>query len=68
MERLFPANDNDANPPPPPRWDVYRAASRARWVGQVIATSADEAIATAAVEFNTDIRKLIAVAAYEIAH
>jgi hypothetical protein len=42
-------------------WDVYRAAARARYVGQVIAADADEAIAAAAVEFRTDIRKLIAV-------
>ena len=42
-------------------WDVYRAAARAKWVGQVIATSADEAIEAAAAEYRTDARKLIAV-------
>jgi hypothetical protein len=36
------------------------AAARARWVGRVIAHSADAAIEAAAVEFKTDIRKLIA--------
>ena len=35
---------------------VYRAAARARWVGQVVASTADEAIETVAVEFRTDIR------------
>jgi hypothetical protein len=28
-------------------WSVYRAAARARWVGQVIAADADEAIEAA---------------------
>jgi hypothetical protein len=61
-----PANDNSANTPPLPRWDVYRAASRARWVGQVVAISADAAIEAAAVEYRTDVRKLIAVRRYEV--
>jgi hypothetical protein len=65
MEVPRPANDNSPNPPPP-RWDVYRAASRGRWVGQVIASNAYEAIEAAAFEFNTDIRKLIAVRRFEI--
>jgi hypothetical protein len=43
------------------------AAARARWVGRVIASTADETIETAAVEFRTDAWKLIAVPAYEIA-
>jgi hypothetical protein len=42
------------------------AAARSRWVGQVVAATAEEAI-EAAVEFKTDVRKLIAVCAYEIA-
>jgi hypothetical protein len=46
---------------------VYRAAARARWIGRVIAHSADAAIEAAAVEFKTDIRKLIAVRRFEIA-
>jgi hypothetical protein len=41
--------------------------ARARWVGRVIAADAGEAIETAAVEFRTDIKKLIAVRRYEIA-
>jgi hypothetical protein len=48
-------------------WDVYRAAARARWIGRVVAPSADAAIEAAAVEFNTDVRKLIAVRRFEIA-
>jgi hypothetical protein len=69
MKRPRPSNDNSRNPPPMPRyaWDVYRAAARARWVGQVIAHSADAAIEEAAVEFNTDAWKLIAVRRFEIA-
>jgi hypothetical protein len=42
-------------------WDVYRSAARARWVGQVVAGNANEAIEAAAVEFRTDVKKLIAV-------
>jgi hypothetical protein len=51
-------NLNSCNPSPRPRYlfDVYRAAARAHWVGQVIATSADAAIVTAAVEFRTDVK------------
>jgi hypothetical protein len=48
-------------------WDIYRAAARARWVGQVIASTAGEAIEAAAAEFKTDAWKLIAVRRYEIA-
>jgi hypothetical protein len=63
------ANDNRADTKPAQRfmWDVYRAAARARWVGQVIAITSDEAVASAAIEFNTDVKKLIAVRRYEIA-
>jgi hypothetical protein len=66
---LRAANDNHPGVKLSPRygWTVYRAASRARWVGQVIASTADEAIEAAATEFNTDIKKLIAVRRYEIA-
>jgi hypothetical protein len=38
-------------------WDVYRAAARSRWVGRVIAHSADAAIEAAAVEFKADVKK-----------
>jgi 2-phospho-L-lactate guanylyltransferase (CobY/MobA/RfbA family) len=47
--------------------DIYRAAARARWIGQVVATSADEPVEAAAIEFSIDAWKVIAVAAYEIA-
>ena len=57
------ANDNKRNAKPTRRyaWDVYRAAAHAWWIGHVIASDADEAIRAATVEFQTDIRKLIAV-------
>ena len=46
----------------PLRWDVYRAAAKAKWVGTVEAPTADAAIKAAAEEFNvSDARKLIAV-------
>jgi hypothetical protein len=40
---------------------------RARWVGLIIAPSADAAIEAAAIDFRTDIKKLIAVRRFEIA-
>jgi hypothetical protein len=62
------ANDNDPMGKRALRYafDVYRAAARARWVGQVVAISADAAIEAAAVEFRTDVKKLIAVRRYEV--
>jgi hypothetical protein len=69
MKRPRPSNGNSRNQPPLPRyvWDVYRAAARARWVGRVIASTADEAVVAAAVEFKIDVKKLIAVCAHEVA-
>jgi hypothetical protein len=69
MKRPRPFNDNKRNAKPPPRFvfDIYRAAARARWVGRVVAPTADTAIEAAAVEFKTDAWKLIAVPAYEVA-
>ena len=63
------ANDNSRNAKPLQRcaFDIYRAAARARWLGQVITSTADEAIEAAAVEFKTYAQKLIAVRRYEIA-
>jgi hypothetical protein len=69
------ANDNKANTRPTVRfmWDVYYAAARSRWVGQVIAADATEAIEAAAVEFpfsggvKTDARRLIAVRRWRVA-
>ena len=44
------------------RWDIYRAAARARLIGTVEAPDADAAIKEAAKEFNIqDTKKLIAV-------
>jgi hypothetical protein len=67
--RSLSANDNRRHAKPLQRYafDIYRAAARARWVGQVIASTADEAIEAAAVEFKTDIRKLIAVRRWAVA-
>jgi hypothetical protein len=42
-------------------WDIYRAASKARWIGSVEAADADAAIELAAKEFATDAWRLIAV-------
>jgi hypothetical protein len=38
-----------------------------RWIGQVIAADADEAITAASVEFRADIKKLIAVRRWAVA-
>ena len=46
---------------------THRAAARSRWIDQVIASTADEAVRAAAVEFKTDGWKPIAVCAYEVA-
>jgi hypothetical protein len=63
MKRPSPSNDNSQNPPSMKRytWNIYRAAARARWLGLVVAGDANEAIEAAAVEFGTDVKKLIAV-------
>jgi hypothetical protein len=47
--------------PQPVRWDIYRAASKARWIGTVEAADSDTAIEAAAEEFKTDVWRLIAV-------
>jgi hypothetical protein len=66
---MEPANDQKREAKPRRRhaWDVYRAAARARYVGQVVAGNADAAIELAATEFKTDIRKLIAVRRWAVA-
>ena len=46
----------------PIRWDIYRAAAKARLIGTVEAPTADDAIKVAAAEYQVpDPRKLIAV-------
>jgi hypothetical protein len=59
MKRPSPSNDNSRNRPPMPRytWDIYRAAARARWLGQIVAGDANEAT----IGLQTDIKKLIAM-------
>jgi hypothetical protein len=54
------ANDNKRNAKLVVRfmWDVYRAAARARYVGQVVASTDREAIEVADVEYRTDFREL----------
>ena len=56
---LRDANDNMPSVKPPLRyvWSVYRAAARMRWMAHVIASTADEAIEAAVMEFRVDIRK-----------
>jgi hypothetical protein len=63
------ANDNKPGVTPSLRyvWSVYRVAARARWIGQVVASTADEAIEAAAVKIRTDAWKLIAVRRWEVA-
>jgi hypothetical protein len=49
-------------PPPMFRWDIYRAAAKAKWIGTVEAAEADAAIKEAAKQFDVqDTKKLIAV-------
>ena len=43
------------------RWDIYKAASKAKLIGTVEAADADEAIQKAAVEFKQPATELIAV-------
>ena len=62
-------NDNGRNVLPLVRrfaFDIYYAASRARWIGRVMASTEEEATEAAAVDFNADVRNLIAVRAFEI--
>jgi hypothetical protein len=69
------ANDNQADAKPMVRfaWDVYRAAARLRYVGQVIAADATEAIEAAAVAFpqeggiKIDVKRLIAMRRWVVA-
>jgi hypothetical protein len=51
-------------PSEPTRWDIYRAAAKARWIGTVEATNVNAAIEAATKELNVkDPKKLIAVSA-----
>jgi hypothetical protein len=45
------------SPQPPPLflWDIYRAASKATWIGSVEAADANAAIEVAAIKFKTDV-------------
>jgi hypothetical protein len=46
---------------PPPLWDIYKAAAKAKPFGTVEAADADEAIEKAAKEYKVIASKLIAV-------
>jgi len=46
---------------PLPRWDIYKAAGKAKLIGTVEAADADEAIQKAAVEFKQPTTTLVAV-------
>jgi len=56
-------NQQPRNPKPLPRlrWDIYRAAAKAKWLGEVEATDEHAAIEAAAKEFRQEPVKLIAV-------
>ena len=56
-------NQRPRNPKPLPllRWDIYRAAAKAKWFGEVEATDVHAAIEAAAKEFRPEPAKLIAV-------
>jgi hypothetical protein len=47
--------------PQPVRWDIYKAASKSVWLGIVEAPDKQAAVERAAVEFETDAWRLIAV-------
>jgi hypothetical protein len=48
-------------PSKPIIWEIYRAAAKARWIGEVEAADEAEAIAKAAEQFNQPATKLMAV-------
>jgi len=50
-----------SEPPKPISWDIYKAASKAKWIGSVEASDESSAIEAAAKEFATDAWRLIAV-------
>jgi hypothetical protein len=60
-------SSNDQSLPPLSLWDLYCEAFKPTSIGSIEAASAEAAIEAAAVEFDTDIRKLIAVRRREIA-
>jgi len=43
------------------RWEVYIVRARLQWLGEVDATSAEEAMKTAAAKWGHDVKRLIAV-------
>jgi hypothetical protein len=57
-KRLSP---REAQPTPLPSWTIYKLAAKHQWLGHVEAVDADAAIQAAAREFDTDVRRLIAV-------
>jgi hypothetical protein len=57
----MPKRPSPSQPTQLSSWDIYRAASKAKWIGSVEAADADAAIKAAAIEFKTDARRLIAV-------
>jgi hypothetical protein len=51
-------------PEPPSKplvWEIYKAAAKARWIGEVEATDEAEAIEKAAERFKQPVTKLMAV-------
>jgi hypothetical protein len=67
VERTYLAADTagiakpPTEPPKPTSWDIYKAASKAIWVGSVEAPDKAAAIEKAAADFKQDAWRLIAV-------
>ena len=57
----LPVVSRKPEPAKPKRWDIYKAAGKAKLIGTVEAADADEAIQKAAEQFNQAATKLIAV-------
>ncbi len=57
----MPKRPSPSQPTPLVSWDIYRAASKAKWIGSVEASDEGSAIEAAAIEFKTDAWRLIAV-------
>jgi len=59
----MPRRPSPDKPQPSPlvSWDIYSAASKAKWISSVVTGDKSSATEKAAIEFKTDARKLIAV-------
>jgi hypothetical protein len=55
------AHGQEAEPPKPIIWNVYKIASKAVWLGAVEATDETAAMEKAAAEFNVPANRLMAI-------